>query len=81
MYTEYRLYTVEKFCQLWRAGITANFHVETHAMALTLTSIISAIFKILKRKYISIMSHDINVNDIYIFVFISLLLSGAAEEC
>ena len=40
MYTEYRLYTVEKFCQLWRAGITANFHVETHAMALTLTSII-----------------------------------------
>ena len=22
---------VAKFCQLWRAGITANFHVETHA--------------------------------------------------
>ena len=22
---------VAKFCQLWRAGITANFHAETHA--------------------------------------------------
>ena len=22
---------VAKFCQLWRAGITANFHVEAHA--------------------------------------------------
>ena len=22
---------VAKFCQMWRAGITANFHVEAHA--------------------------------------------------